>query len=152
MQRKLMTLVVIHQHPRVLLGMKKRGFGAGKWNGFGGKVLEGETIHQAAQRELAEECGLTATDLDERGTLDFRFTDKPGEVLEVHFFRTTAFTGQPVESEEMEPRWFHLDEIPFDRMWTDDPLWMPLFFAGKKFTGSFLFDGDRIIEHTLQTV
>lgn len=39
---KLLTLV--------LLGMKKRGFGAGKWNGFGGKVQPGETIEEAARQ------------------------------------------------------------------------------------------------------
>ncbi|KAJ1429629.1 hypothetical protein B484DRAFT_396306, partial [Ochromonadaceae sp. CCMP2298] len=30
----------------VLLGMKKRGFGAGKWNGFGGKMDPGESMDQ----------------------------------------------------------------------------------------------------------
>jgi len=45
--KKIMTLCIIHQHPKVLLGMKKRGFGVGRWNGFGGKVNEGETIEQA---------------------------------------------------------------------------------------------------------
>ena len=29
---------------KVLLGMKKRGFGAGKWNGFGGKLKEGKGL------------------------------------------------------------------------------------------------------------
>lgn len=47
---KLLTLVLVVQPGRVLLGMKKRGFGAGKWNGFGGKVQPGETIEQAARR------------------------------------------------------------------------------------------------------
>ncbi len=42
----------------VLLGMKKRGFGAGKWNGFGGKVEKGESNTQAAIRELEEESGI----------------------------------------------------------------------------------------------
>ncbi|MEK7607017.1 MAG: DNA mismatch repair protein MutT, partial [Patescibacteria group bacterium] len=40
-ERKLLTLCFIHQSPRILLGMKKRGFGAGRWNGFGGKVEAG---------------------------------------------------------------------------------------------------------------
>mgnify|MGYP001560708223 FL=1 len=37
-----MTLCIIHQHSKILLGMKKRGFGAGRWNGFGGKLLSGK--------------------------------------------------------------------------------------------------------------
>jgi 8-oxo-dGTP diphosphatase/2-hydroxy-dATP diphosphatase len=43
---------------RILLGMKKRGFGMGKWNGFGGKVEPAETVEDAALRELEEEAGL----------------------------------------------------------------------------------------------
>ena len=38
--------------------MKKRGFGMGKWNGFGGKVELNETIYNAAERELKEECNI----------------------------------------------------------------------------------------------
>ncbi|XP_023213973.1 7,8-dihydro-8-oxoguanine triphosphatase-like [Centruroides sculpturatus] len=45
-----MTIVLVRESSRVLLGLKKRGFGEGKWNGFGGKVQEGETIEEAAIR------------------------------------------------------------------------------------------------------
>jgi 8-oxo-dGTP pyrophosphatase MutT (NUDIX family) len=38
--------------------MKKRGFGHGKYNGFGGKVEKSETISQAAIREMYEESGI----------------------------------------------------------------------------------------------
>jgi len=60
---KILTLVlVVDKRPegtwRMLLGMKKRGFGAGKWNGFGGKVEPGETVEDGAMRELHEEAGL----------------------------------------------------------------------------------------------
>ena len=48
--RKVLTLAFIRDGDRLLLGMKKRGFGAGKWNGFGGKVDPGETILQGAVR------------------------------------------------------------------------------------------------------
>ncbi len=55
-KRRLYTLVFLldgdRDRDRVLLGMKKRGFGAGKWNGFGGKVDPGETIVEAAARWL----------------------------------------------------------------------------------------------------
>lgn len=47
---KVLTLALIRNQQRVLLGMKKRGFGQGLWNGFGGKVEEGETIKEAAKR------------------------------------------------------------------------------------------------------
>ncbi len=47
MERKLLTLCIPVREQRVLLGMKKRGFGSGKWNGFGGKVESGETLEEA---------------------------------------------------------------------------------------------------------
>ena len=47
---KVLTLVLIREASRILLGMKKRGFGVNRWNGFGGKVEAGETIAQGAKR------------------------------------------------------------------------------------------------------
>ena len=42
---------------KMLLGMKKVRFGRGKYNGFGGKADEGESMRAAAVRELREESG-----------------------------------------------------------------------------------------------
>jgi len=47
---KLLTLLFVVEPDRVLLGQKKPGFGGGRWNGFGGKVDQGETIEEAAKR------------------------------------------------------------------------------------------------------
>lgn len=59
---KVFTLLVAHERGaggggRVLLGMKKRGPGTGKWNGFGGKLHANETMVECAARELHEESG-----------------------------------------------------------------------------------------------
>lgn len=150
--KKLLTLCIIHQHPKILLGMKKRGFGAGRWNGFGGKIAAAETIEDAAKREVREEVGIKVEDLDKMGIIDFEFKGKP-EVLQVHIFRSNNFSGEPAESEEMKPQWFHVDEIPFKEMWPDDIHWLPLFLGGKKFKGRFLFgESDVILEQELTEV
>lgn len=152
MIKKLMTLCLVHQHPNVLLGMKKRGFGAGRWNGFGGKVAATEAIEDAARRELQEEAGIRAGLLERVGILDFEFKGNP-EILQVHIFRAYDFSGKPTESEEMKPQWFHVDNIPFKSMWPDDPHWMPLFLSGKKFKGKFLFGkSDAILKKSLVEV
>lgn len=49
-KNKILTLVLVHNAKQVLLGMKKRGFGVGRWNGFGGKVEQNESIVEAAKR------------------------------------------------------------------------------------------------------
>lgn len=150
---KLMTLCLVREPSRVLLGMKKRGFGAGRWNGFGGKVESNENITAAAARELQEESGLTAEQMELVGVINFEFAAKPGEVLAVHIFKVTKTNGDLVETEEMKPQWFSLDQIPFDVMWPDDRHWVPLFLADKKFTGRFLFGAkDVILEQELITV
>ena len=149
--KKLLTLCIIHQENRVLLGMKKRGFGVGRWNGFGGKVNEREDIEAAAQRELKEEAGIEmGDDKEEVGVLEFEFQGDP-EILQVHIFRATQFTGEPMETEEMQPQWFAVNEIPFDLMWPDDRYWLPLLFSRKKFTGKFLFGkNDVVLEYELK--
>lgn len=137
--KKLLTLCIVHQHPRVLLGMKKRGFGIGHWNGFGGKVEEGESIEEAAKREVKEEAGIDILNFEKIGIIEFLFENDP-EMMEVHLFKAKDFIGEPSDSDEMSPKWFHVDEIPFMNMWPDDVHWMPLFLKGKKFKGRFLFD------------
>lgn len=134
---------------RVLLGMKKRGFGAGRWNGFGGKVEPGETVPEAARRELREEAGIDALALSPCGLLRFTFEGDPVG-LEVHVFRTSAFTGDPVETEEMRPQWYGYDAVPFDAMWPDDRHWLAEVLAGRHVRGTFRFEGqDRITDYEL---
>lgn len=141
---KQLTLGIVYQPPRVLLGMKKRGFGAGRWNGFGGKLLDGENLEQSLRREFKEEAGIDIGDVDKRGVLEFEFPNNP-EVLQVHVYLISNFTGEVVESEEMRPRWFAIDAIPFLDMWPDDEHWFPLFLAGKKFMGKFWFGANDVI-------
>lgn len=147
--KKILTLCIVYQYPKILLGYKKRGFGKGRWNGFGGKVKNGENIKEAIKRELHEETGIITDDVELMGILEFEFKNK-SEILEVHIFRSTKFSGEPKESEEMKPAWFHIDKIPFNQMWPDDIYWMPLFLYGKKFKGKFWFEGmDKIIDKKL---
>lgn len=128
--------------------MKKRGFGVDHYNGFGGKVEQGETIEKAAVRELFEEVGITALSLEKVGILEFSFSEEPTLELEVHIFMTDDFLGIPTESDEMRPEWFNVNDIPYRQMWTSDMKWFPLFLSGQKFTGSFRFDRPASATHT----
>lgn len=148
--RKVLTLCIIQKGDKVLLGMKKRGFGQGKWNGFGGKLKQREGLVDAMKREVQEEVGVSLCEFEERGVLEFEFLGNP-ETLEVHVFKALDFEGEPQETEEMEPKWFSIHEIPFGSMWPDDRLWFPLFLKGKRFKGKFLFSGfDTIERYTLE--
>lgn len=144
------TLVFPVRSGEVLLGLKKRGFGEGKWNGFGGKV-EDERIRDAAVRELEEESGLRATpsDLEDAGIIVFRFIDQPEWDLRVHVFVLERYTGCVTESEEMRPEWFSKTQVPFDVMWEDDRHWLPYVLERRSVEGSFSFHKNRIVSFEL---
>ena len=145
--KKVLTLVLVDDGSSLLLGMKKRGFGEGRWNGFGGKVEVGETILAAAKREVEEEVGIHVSDLVQVATLLFSFASDEALELEVHVFRAMSFSGTPTETEEMKPQWFLYDEIPYDDMWPDDRYWLPQVLAGVTLTGSFHFDAPASPTH-----
>ncbi len=152
MATKLLTLCIVHQGDSVLLGMKKRGFGKGRWNGFGGKVDHGESIEDAASRETKEEAGITPGVLHKLGILEFEFVGSP-DILQVHVFKCTIYTGEVGESEEMRPQWFAVEAVPFGDMWKDDIYWFELFLQNKKFRGRFVFDEhDSILDMNLGEV
>lgn len=142
---KQLTLVLIHTDERVLLGLKKRGFGAGRWNGFGGKVEAGESALQAAHREFTEETGAHASSLEPAGSLRFHFVGDP-VVLRCHLFRGSAIKGEPKETEEMRPAWFSHSEVPYDIMWPDDRHWLPAFLDGKRIVGEFHFQDQNTLD------
>jgi ADP-ribose pyrophosphatase YjhB (NUDIX family) len=136
----------------ILLAMKKRGFGVGKWNGCGGKVEAGESIAAAAARELSEEVQVTVAenDLGKVGELTFHLPQ--GLTVHSHVFAAERWTGTPAETEEMAPRWFRFTEIPYRAMWADDELWLPRVIAGGKVSGEFWFgdDGETLTRHELR--
>ncbi len=149
---KLVTnLLIIHQHPRVLLGMKKRRFGAGRWNGYGGKVLDGESIEESLIREVEEEAGVRIQEFEKVGILDFKL-EETGEEIEVHLYKGHKFTGELKETEEMTPKWFNIDEIPFTQMWPTDMYWMPLLLKGKKFRGQVVLDRQSSADYSSQVL
>jgi 8-oxo-dGTP diphosphatase/2-hydroxy-dATP diphosphatase len=151
MTKMILTLCLIYKDGKILLGMKKRGFGVGRWNGFGGKLYEGETIEEAAMRELKEETCLEAQEMSKRGILNFEFEDD-FSLLEVHVYSIDKYEGNPEETEEMRPQWFPVEEIPFDNMWSSDIFWLPLFLSGKKFKGTFCFDKPSNVEHSAKII
>jgi len=71
----------------------------------------------------------------------------------VNFYCCTNWTGTPKESEEMKPRWFSIDKIPYSKMWPDDQFWLPLFFDGKMITGRIVFgQNDEILQNSIRAL
>ncbi len=138
----------------VLLAMKKRRFGVGKWNGYGGKIEEGEPLLEAACREIKEESGLEVepSALVKVGEIDFRVQNNPDWDQFVHIFKVTKWKGEPVETEEMRPAWFKIKEIPYHQMWEMDRIWIPYMLKGKFINAKFILDsdGEKILEYEVR--
>jgi 8-oxo-dGTP diphosphatase len=142
------TLLFVLRDGMVLLIDKKTGLGAGKVNGPGGRIEPGETAMAGAVREVQEELLVTPTGVREAGELSFQFTDGYG--LHGVVFTADGCVGEPRETREAAPRWTPVDAIPYERMWADDMLWMPLLLRGVRFRGVFIFDGDTMLSHRVE--
>jgi 8-oxo-dGTP diphosphatase len=146
--KELATLCFVRQELRILMIRKKRGLGAGKINGVGGRLEKGETPEAGIVREAQEELGITLSDASRRGELHFQFLD--GYSLFCTVFVASCFDGTPIESSEAIPLWFDLHQLPFDEMWEDDKLWLREALDGKTFRGFFVFDGDKMLSQRLE--
>lgn len=145
------TLLFYVKGSQILLAMKKRGFGAGKWNGVGGKIEADESIEDALVRESIEEVGMKPLSWNKVAELDFiqDATTDPWHMY-VHVYLSSNWEGNPTESEEMKPQWYQTDATPYEVMWEDDQYWLPQVLAGKKLSGKFTFDEqDKLIFHEL---
>jgi len=130
--------------PQVLLGRKKKGLGLGNIVGLGGKLEPGESALDAAVREVEEESGLivSADALTAMGVLTYLFPHRPAWSQRSNVFVTDRFSGTPRESDELNPVWFTIADLPVDEMWDDARHWLPGVLAGVPVEATFTFGED----------
>ena len=137
------TLAVIVKNWKILLAMKKRWFWEWKFNWPGGKLELWETPYDAMIREAYEELKIKIKDQELIWQINFYFKNKPEWNLEWYIFYINNFEWEPQETEEMKPYWFDLDKIPYEKMWEDDKIWLPLALKKEKFKYNFYFDENK---------
>ncbi|MEI6481247.1 MAG: 8-oxo-dGTP diphosphatase [Candidatus Saccharibacteria bacterium] len=149
-----LTLLYLLKEDKVLLAMKKRGFGIGKWNGVGGKIDKDESVEEALIRECNEEIGVRITNFQKVGFLLFEEIHlDERKKMNMHIYTASEWDGDIAESEEMKPQWFKLNEIPYESMWAADRDWLHLILEGKKIRGEFtLDDNDEVVNKRITTV
>ena len=151
---KTCTLIFLRKEGRILLAMKKRGFGSNRFNGIGGKIDPGETIEQALIRETEEEIEVTPSHYWKVARHDFlqENGENPWRMI-VHVYLCDEWVGEPTETEEMAPEWFNEADIPYSNMWADDEFWLPQVLRGEKNEGVFHFDEtDTLLSYDVKKV
>ena len=131
----------------ICLAMKKRGFGKGRWNGVGGKVEEKERVEDAVIRETREEIDVLVKEMKKVAELSFYFPYNSSFNQKVYVYFSSLWEGEPVESEEMSPKWFNINQIPYEEMWSDDPFWLPKVLEKKILKAIFKFRENDIVEY-----
>lgn len=105
--------VIVSKDGKILLGKRKGAHGAGQWSCPGGHLEFGETPHDCASRELAEETGLEALALSDGPWTNFIFDGTLHYVT--LFVFVSDFTGklQNLEPDKCEEwHWFSWNALP----------------------------------------
>lgn len=140
------TICCLKKGNQILLALKTKKIGMGRWNGYGGGIEPGENAKIAAVRELKEETGekepgddkgiiALPEDLEKIALVDFHNTKSDGStfVLRGHIYLVHKWTGELKETEEMiNPTWFNIDQIPYEQMMPADKDILPFALSGKK--------------------
>lgn len=100
---------------KILLVRRANPPDAGRWGFPGGKIEAGETIENAAVRELREETGVDAEALRVFTAVDAFDHDEQGR-LRQHFILLAVLckwrSGRPIAGDDaLEAKWFGLDEL-----------------------------------------
>ena len=147
--RETAVICYVFRGEKVMLIHKKLGLGNGLINAPGGRIEEAETALEAAVRETEEETGITPIDPIQVGVLSFQFLD--GYSLKGYVFFAYDHTGELQETDEADPFWVNVEEIPYDKMWEDDQYWLPEALQGKNITGKFIFDDKVMLSKSIET-
>lgn len=143
------TLLLLRKDNKIMLALKKKGFGTGKYNGLGGKLELGENPEEAMLREAYEEGRVKPIDYTYMGENEYsEFINGEPVKLKFYLYITEKWIGDPEETDEMKPYWFDIDKIPYDNMFVGDIYWLPLVLDNKKIHGYFKFDENwNLISH-----
>ncbi len=140
---------------KVLLGVRKTsslGLGIKRLSGLGGKVgdeteFANETHEEALVRELREEVGIEVKNAMCMGNVRFIFPHKPKWTLDTKIYLIDEWEGEPVETEAIAPEWVSVSDIPWERMWSDNYIWVPKVLMREKIQAVILHGEEGVVDY-----
>ena len=147
------TLCYIEDGSRYLMlhRTKKEGdLNRDKWIGIGGKFEDRETPFDCIRREMLEETGLVAKTLEYRGIVTFISDRYPTEYM--HLFIAKGIGGTPItDCDEGELAWIEKRDLYSLTLWEGDKIFLELLDREVPFFSlKLVYEGDRLLEHTLE--
>ncbi len=101
---------------------KKNDENQGKWIGVGGKLEPGESPEECAAREIREETGLIAENLQLCSVITFISDQWDDERM--YLFRSRHFSGELIRCDEGDLAWIPVDEVENLPTWEGDRLFL----------------------------
>lgn len=155
--RVLSTLVYVVKDKKTLMMhrvKKKNDIHLDKYNGLGGKLEEGETPYQCAQREVHEESGLIVEKMLFKGNLYFPKFDKQGRDWQVYLFRVDQFREDCSFSACAEGNliWVDNDKLLDLNLWQGDKIFLPYVFTDHLIDARFSYQDGELISHQLDVL
>ena len=130
-----------------MLGYKNRGFGAGTYNGFGGKVKPNEDILSALNRECREEAGFIPLQPQNVGIINYNEVMQGSRKnIQMHIYICKNIEGSITPSEEMTPKFFNKNNLPLTSLLPDTAIWLPLILQGYYVKADFILNDDLSIK------
>jgi 8-oxo-dGTP diphosphatase len=120
----------------------------GKWNGLGGKLDAGETPEECVMREVEEESGLLIQNPQLKGILTFPKFSKD-EDWYAFIFVADKFKGELIDSNEGVLKWIDDEQLLNLDLWEGDRIFIPWLDMPGFFSGKFVYDSGRLIEHDM---
>ncbi len=147
---KLATLCYLRQGGQTLMVhriKKANDIHEGKWNGLGGKFEPGETPEECARREIFEESGLQVGKLELKGLLTFPLFART-EDWYAFVFVASDLQGSLIDSPEGDLQWIDNDRLTELNLWEGDRLFLPWLDRPGFFSGKFVYQDGRLVDHS----
>jgi 8-oxo-dGTP diphosphatase len=107
---RVLCFVIAGEEVLLLKGAPGKMHWAGKYNGLGGHVERGESVHAAARREIMEEAGLEVSELRLCGVITIDVPAEPG--IGMFVFTATAASRDVIASAEGALAWVPWGQVP----------------------------------------
>ena len=148
---KISTLCYIKKNNQTLMLhriKKKNDIHKNKWNGLGGKLIEGESPEECVKREVLEESGLIIESPNLHGIITFPKFDEIDDWI-VFVYTAKNFEGNLIGCKEGKLNWVSDDQLLNLNLWEGDKIFIPWLSQEKFFSAKFIYKKKKLADYSV---